>query len=241
MLLDDGPQRAGMREALLSERMSQIDTTRCLVDGKLTVARMLQLSGRKDQAAAVAPKISSEQANEDLALLLTNSTAMLIAFDETSNWPAYKARHPGQPAQLTGDLRAHPLARLLYAVLDRAFESHYRIATERRLAAVALAVRAYAAAHDAKLPDTLDALVPDYLPSVPDDPMADAMPLQYQSDPARPVVYSIGTNGTDDGGSDASAQGRAGGGGGGFWQGDDAVMHLSRPAAAAAAAPPAKP
>jgi hypothetical protein len=68
--------------------------------------------------------------------------------------------------------------------------------------------------------------------------MADAMPLQYQSDPARPIVYSVGTNGSDDGGSDASAQGRAGGGG--FWQGDDAVMHLSRPAAAPAAAP-AKP
>ena len=62
-------------------------------------------------------------------------------------------------------------------------------------------------------------------------------------DPARPIVYSVGTNGTDDGGSDASAQGRAGGGGGGFWQGDDAVtadgtrsglVHLRAPATLAA-------
>jgi hypothetical protein len=227
-----------MHEGILSERMSQIDTSRCLFDGRLKISRLLQLSGRKNSGPAPATAPTAEQLKADVALLVAHSTAMLNAFDQTSNWPGYKSRDPAQPVELSNNPGAHPLAGVLFSPMNRAFESHYRMATERRLAAVGLAVRAYAAAHDGKLPGTLDALVPDYLPSVPDDPMADAMPLQYQSDPARPIVYSVGTNGTDDGGSDASAQGRAGGGG--FWQGDDSVMHLSRPVAAPAAAP-AKP
>ena len=72
--------------------------------------------------------------------------------------------------------------------------------THRRLAAAALAVRWYAVEHDGRLPASLEELVPRYLPAVPLDPMAKGRPLGYSPDPARPMVYSVGENGIDNGG-----------------------------------------
>lgn len=60
-----------------------------------------------------------------------------------------------------------------------------------------LALRLYEHDHG-QLPPTLDALVPDYIPAVPEDPY-DGKPLRY--DPARRIVYSIGEDGVDSGGS----------------------------------------
>src|SRR5206468_3800981 len=101
-------------------------------------------------------------------------------------------------------------------------ETHFRSATERRLAAVALACRAYALAHDGKMPSSLDGLVPQYLASVPDDPMAAAQPLKYQPDPHDPIVYSVGTNGSDDAGSESADPTLS------RWVQNDAVLHLVR-------------
>jgi hypothetical protein len=228
MLLDDGPPRTGLHEALLAERMSIVDTGRCVIDGRLTPQRLGQVAGNR----AVALQFSPEQVKADVVMMLAHSTAMIAAFDATSNWPGYKARDPGFPAELTNNRQKHPFAGMMYPALSRVFEQQYRSATERRLAAVALAVRAYAAANNGKLPETLEALVPQYLPSVPDDPMAEARPLQYEPDPARPIVYSVGTNGTDDAGSEDSTAKNAG-----RWQQNDAVMHLSRAPAQAAKQP----
>src|SRR5205823_316826 len=57
--------------------------------------------------------------------------------------------------------------------------------------------------HDA-WPDSLEQLVPDYLPSVPLDPLAaGARAFKYASRSAttQPFIYSVGEDGTDDGGS----------------------------------------
>jgi hypothetical protein len=112
---------------------------------------------------------------------------------------------------------------LLFSPMNRAIETHFRGATDRRLAAAALAVRAYAVAHQGNLPKQLDDLVPAYLPSVPDDPMAVAQPLKYLADADHPVVYSVGANGTDDAGTEGAPPPA------GRWQQNDAVMHLARP------------
>ncbi len=47
------------------------------------------------------------------------------------------------------------------------------------------------------LPDSLEALVPDFLPTVPIDPY-DEQPLRYR--PEQNIIYFVGTNLTDDGG-----------------------------------------
>jgi hypothetical protein len=67
-----------------------------------------------------------------------------------------------------------------------------------RNAQVGLALGRYALAH-ASLPDSLEALVPDYLDRVPLDPF-DAQPLRYRRVGEGFVVYAVGENMVDDGG-----------------------------------------
>lgn len=92
------------------------------------------------------------------------------------------------------------LASILAPSTERYMEVGYKARTQRHLAAAALAVRLYATDHDGAMPPSLDALVPGYLSAVPADAM-DGAPLRY--DPSRAIVWSVGTDLTDNGG-DAS-------------------------------------
>jgi hypothetical protein len=69
-----------------------------------------------------------------------------------------------------------------------------------RCAEVACAVERWRLAHGGALPESLEALVPAFLSSVPEDPM-DGRPLKFKARPKGFVVYSIGEDGTDDGGA----------------------------------------
>ena len=74
-----------------------------------------------------------------------------------------------------------------------------RIETARRVAVAAVALKRFQLAHG-KLPETLAALVPEFLPSVPIDPH-DGKPLRYH--PAADgtfLLYCVGEDGVDDGG-----------------------------------------
>jgi hypothetical protein len=94
------------------------------------------------------------------------------------------------------------LATMLLPTFDNAIRTHFQTLAGRRMAAVALAVRWYTVEHDGKPPRTLDELVPKYLPYVPADPFAPGgAPLRYRVGPPHPLVYSLGENGTDEGGS----------------------------------------
>lgn len=93
------------------------------------------------------------------------------------------------------------------AVLDMDSEKSLTVVARnlaaRRLAAAAVAVRLYRVDHDGKLPPTLQALVPAYLPAVPADPMRpDGGPIGYApaGQAASPRVYSVGVDGVNDGG-----------------------------------------
>ena len=71
--------------------------------------------------------------------------------------------------------------------------------TVSRCAIAALAVERYRLSHGG-WPDSLDALVPAYLPRVPIDPYNGA-PLRFVRKTDRVVVYSVGPDGQDDGGN----------------------------------------
>ena len=85
--------------------------------------------------------------------------------------------------------------------------ANYRLSASTRIpcARVALAVEQYRAA-TGNLPESLEALVPDYLDAVPADPWtfvhAPEM-LKYTHGPGGYTVYSVGTDGQDDGGDSA--------------------------------------
>ncbi len=87
--------------------------------------------------------------------------------------------------QMTTDMLRHEIA------------SPYLYSTQDRLVQTALAARNYYDGNHA-LPQTLAALVPEYLPAVPLDPF-DGQPLRYN--PARGLIYSVGTDLKDNGGS----------------------------------------
>jgi hypothetical protein len=87
--------------------------------------------------------------------------------------------------------------------------------TERQMTLAAIAVLRFQLRYQ-HLPPNLEALVPEFLPSVPFDCM-NGQPLQYHLQGDRSyMLYSVGEDGTDDGG-DASGEPN------GMWTGRDAV------------------
>jgi len=85
-----------------------------------------------------------------------------------------------------------------------------RMETERSLVLAATAIKRYTLRHG-RVPDSLSALVPEFLPSVPVDYM-DGKPVRYRLNPdGSTVLYSVGEDGTD-GGGDAGVKADAGSG-----------------------------
>ncbi len=69
----------------------------------------------------------------------------------------------------------------------------------RRTAIAALAIERFRRAHDGQPPSSLDALVPEYLSAVPQDPF-DGKPLKYRLASDSYIVYSVERDRMDDGG-----------------------------------------
>ncbi len=91
----------------------------------------------------------------------------------------------------------------LIAGHDRWVTTHFRGLCDRRAAATALAIRTYQIDHGGTRPTNLDQLAPKYLAAVPRDPMAGGdRPLGYDAGTnGPPRLWSVGNNGTDEGGS----------------------------------------
>ena len=114
------------------------------------------------------------------------------------DWPAARA---ALPTALPSAIAAHPTVHLAVWMFlianDKALRTDYAALSNRRLAAVAVAARLFAADHAGRLPTDWPDLVPAYLPAVPTDAM-DGRPLRIAADPPR--VWSVGNDVTDDGG-----------------------------------------
>ncbi|MBL7224426.1 MAG: hypothetical protein ISS72_11280 [Candidatus Brocadiae bacterium] len=98
------------------------------------------------------------------------------------------------------------IARMLLPVLGRVFIEGQRHMARLDSARVGLTVLRYRA-QKGKLPDTLDALAPDFVKAVPVDPF-NGKPLLYRTTPQGFTVYSLGENGKDDGGQTERVGGR---------------------------------
>lgn len=165
------------------------------------------------------------------------------------DYPAAKAilaANPPPPQNLYKYIPSLP--GMMQASLARVVDVRFRIACERRMAAIALAMALYRADHEGRSPGSLDALVPAYLPSLPPDPFAPGgKPFGYSGPAAtQPFIYSIGLDGVDDGGSRQYVADNRGALGKvravddqdrpfERWQRDDALfylVHLPRPAPA---------
>lgn len=87
---------------------------------------------------------------------------------------------------------------VLMPAMTRVSERFRDVVGNLRCAFVALALERYRRDHG-RWPETLEALVPNYLFSVPTDPQ-DSKPLRYKRQRDGVIVYWLGPDGTDDGG-----------------------------------------
>ena len=85
-------------------------------------------------------------------------------------------------------------------ISDEADEAFMRGRLER----AALALIGYQVKHGT-YPESLDALIPAWFESVPEDVFADGKPVQYQLTEEHVTIYSVGANGEDDRGKKADS------------------------------------
>ncbi len=94
----------------------------------------------------------------------------------------------------------HKVLSYFMPTIYRAIEFDLQNMTSLRVASVGLTVQRYRLANGT-LPETLEALVPDFLDTTPLDPF-DGQPLRYKKLDPGFVVYSIGKDLSDDGGQE---------------------------------------
>lgn len=99
------------------------------------------------------------------------------------------------------------LSSLALPAVSKAHDKFAATMAQQKLLQTAIALKRYQLAHKT-WPDSLDQLVPAYLPSVPLDPI-DGQPLRYKkaaNEADDYTLYSIGVNGIDDGGDGTEMQ-----------------------------------
>lgn len=110
--------------------------------------------------------------------------------------PPPKSRAPGQI-----------LASILIPALPNALQKTDRLTVDLLLLRTACALERHRHAHGS-FPRSLDALVPAFLEAVPKDPFT-GKPLGYTPTPdGRFTLYSVGSDGTDDGGTPSPGEGK---------------------------------
>jgi hypothetical protein len=229
-LMDDRAMRGSLVRGLQGDRLELCRLVRGVVDGKID---LMGNTRHPTFAPAVAGYFIKPVALRDTPLMTAHVSGILDAARAASDWPAFLERAPDMDRVEPFRSRpyVHPVGAILVRCYERPMRQHFRALAARHLAATALAIRCYAIDHDGTLPERLEELVPAYLPAPPVDPMArGGRMLGYLPQGTDPVLYSVGDNGKDDGGSEKLARkGRR------FfqcqlldWENEDAVVHLVR-------------
>lgn len=202
-LFDDNSLDAGIVRTLQFERAMQLDVVQLVSSGRGTLSDLLNLqSDSEDPFGVQVPFVALF--NLDGVTMLEHMTHQINAM-QSGSFPGYREHLDScpvppwdRPANRFEKVR-HVLSRILVPSLNRAVLLHFRLLSHRRMAATSLAIRLYEFDHGHR-PRTLDALAPDYLPAVPADAMSSNGVIQYLLDAEFPRLYSIGSNGIDDGG-----------------------------------------
>jgi len=201
-LVDDDFIKKSLIRSICYERAVSIDSVR-LQFGTLANA---------DLGGAPPPTISTTGTavigpllKLEIARVLRPSFDALLEAAEKPDWPAASrciagididnATFPPITSMLKSMLKS-----MLAIPSERAFDLRFRLSAERRLTGAMLAVWLYAVDRGHP-PTTLQELVPDYLDAIPADPFsADGHSIRYDPDSDPPILYSVGMNGSDDGG-----------------------------------------
>jgi len=202
-LLDDRPARDGLLAAMRRERLMVGPTALAVYTGQFGHSQPLQPTLQQRAMLFLAKPL--RYADERWALdRVTRRTDLLLRTKDFQSF-VVAASSLGEAAEEESKpyLPVTNAATLSRDSLTRFMSMHYRCEADCRLAAVALAVRSYAVDHGGRLPGRLEDLETVYLPAVPVDPFArSGEKVRYRGTGDQPVIYSVGFNGVDDGGSD---------------------------------------
>ena len=163
-----------------------------------------------------APNLSGGNRYEDLALYLDLFARVIAALDESwlQGFQVSKqvedelGNHQGSPIN---QLR-YLLTVMVFPAISMTIQSGMRAEATRALGDSLIAVERYHRL-EKTYPASLEKLVPKYLPTIPTDPF-DGQPIRYQLRDGLPVVWSVGKDFVDSGGT-------------GDWQGEpDLVLKL---------------
>jgi hypothetical protein len=182
-LLDDTAQQDSRRRALLGERAAMFDGVWYTTRRSLVLRPMFDLDALRT-ARRVEPYLD--------ALSIPTWPAANAAISARLKWGRGGL---SDRSDLTGII-----GRIFSGSFGRAVEVGLRVRVDRRAAAAALATRLFLI-DNGRYPASLDELVPTYLPELPMDTYArDGGPLRYvlADQGRRPLLYSVGENGTDD-------------------------------------------
>jgi hypothetical protein len=203
-LTDEAGHRRALVRALQGERMRTGDFVRAYAAGHSELIS-------REHAANLDTRMTRIMwlpfMLNDGPIALDHVSRVIDAARSASHWPGMRASVPNLdwPMEVIESPSFHCLTCMILSHLERPLQAHFHSITEQRLTAMTLAIRLYASDHDGQYPADLDALVPSYLPALPIDPMAAGGRL-LRVIPANDgaILYSVGDNGTDDGGDDWS-------------------------------------
>ncbi len=184
-----------------TERMAQVDTIQFLVQAQSGFSALMIGGPAPASPAERVAMLSLGPAWKLDAIRAMKYYTDYAKVAAAPNWPAAAAAVPPlpEPGSLP-EKTAAAWSRIMLPNLDGAGRQHYAALAHRRFAATALALRLYEIDHGQR-PQSLAELVPDYLPAVPLDPFdADNGELRYLPDAPSPLLYSVSTNGIDEGG-----------------------------------------
>jgi hypothetical protein len=227
-MLDESGARPALIRQFEYQRSLLIDDSEACANGRFPKTTRLTTILHEPWARWVLkPMIQS-----DTSLMLRQADQVIVAAGVADDVPTLLSIAPE-----AGGLRVlreenpylHLWAVTCWPRYEEHVRQHFQTVAERRMAATALALRAYSIMHGDEFPARLDALIPEWLPAVPGDPMAHERSLTYRAGGADPLLYSVGRDGIDDGGSGESPRKEwtpAEGSWSHLWWKRDAVVHL---------------
>ncbi len=121
------------------------------------------------------------------------------AVDQSRTWPEMQKQIDGIEAEIRRTGPDGFLSRLIVPATDAVLRSQCNSVARHRAAEVLLAATRERLA-SGTLPESIDALVPARLPSVPRDPFTPDAPLRLKATPDDLLVWSVGPDGENNGG-----------------------------------------
>ncbi len=146
--------------------------------------------------APIAAVLTADRQQQSSMLNEGIESAQQVVVDPAAHYP--KAAQRLKQLEYGGYL----VSRLIEPALLKAAGSQIQAHTLLQATAARLALERYRLT-EGHYPDTLADLVPTYLPELPQDPFNPGHPINYLLRDGLPILYSVGSNGIDDGATPA--------------------------------------